>query len=88
MAHFDVHAEVQRRHLQDRVIITGYLETDEELTDHLAACDVSLNLRWPTARETSGPWLRALAAGTPDHRHRSRPHGRCAVAGSEDVEDE
>src|SRR2546430_12142591 len=29
---------------------------------HLAACDVTLNLRWPTARETSGPWLRALAA--------------------------
>ena len=65
MAHFDVHAEVQRRHLADRVIITGYLESDEELTDHLAACDVSLNLRWPTARETSGPWLRALAAGRP-----------------------
>jgi hypothetical protein len=26
---------------------------------------VSLNLRWPTARETSGPWLRALAAARP-----------------------
>jgi hypothetical protein len=24
---------------------------------------VTLNLRWPTARETSGPWLHALAAG-------------------------
>jgi hypothetical protein len=24
---------------------------------------VSLNLRWPTALETSGPWLRALSAG-------------------------
>ena len=35
------------------------------LTAHLAACDVSLNLRWPTAREMSGPWLRALAAGRP-----------------------
>ena len=42
------------------VVDTGYLETDEELTDHLiAACDVTLNLRWPTARELSGPWLRA-----------------------------
>jgi len=48
----------------DGVVVTGYLE-DAELTDHIAAVDVSLNLRWPTARETSGPWLRALAAGTP-----------------------
>lgn len=31
----------------------------------IAAVDVSMNLRWPTARETSGPWLRALAAGRP-----------------------
>jgi glycosyltransferase involved in cell wall biosynthesis len=45
------------------VTLTGFLETDDELTDHIAACDVTLNLRWPTARETSGPWLRALAAG-------------------------
>jgi glycosyltransferase involved in cell wall biosynthesis len=29
----------------------------------LAAVDVSLNLRWPSALETSGPWLRAIAAG-------------------------
>jgi glycosyltransferase involved in cell wall biosynthesis len=29
----------------------------------IAAADVSLNLRWPTAREMSGPWVRALAAG-------------------------
>jgi glycosyltransferase involved in cell wall biosynthesis len=65
MAHFDVHAEIQRRDLGSRVIVTGYLESDDELTEHLVACDVSLNLRWPTARETSGPWLRALAAGRP-----------------------
>ncbi len=48
----------------DRVTITGYID-DEDLTDHIASVDVSLNLRWPTARETSGPWLRALAAGKP-----------------------
>ncbi|HEY7057889.1 MAG TPA: glycosyltransferase family 4 protein [Vicinamibacterales bacterium] len=64
-AHFDVDAEIGRRGLRDRVTRTGYLATDAELTDHLAACDVSLNLRWPTARETSGPWLRAMAAGRP-----------------------
>ncbi len=64
-AHYDVAAEIAARALQDRVTTTGYVESDEALTDHLAACDVSLNLRWPTARETSGPWLRALAAGRP-----------------------
>jgi glycosyltransferase involved in cell wall biosynthesis len=64
-AHYDVAAEIAVRGLTDRVTITGYLADDEELTAHLAACDVSVNLRWPSARETSGPWLRALAAGRP-----------------------
>jgi glycosyltransferase involved in cell wall biosynthesis len=50
--------------IADRVIVTGYVD-ETELTDHIASADVSLNLRWPTARETSGPWLRALAAGKP-----------------------
>jgi glycosyltransferase involved in cell wall biosynthesis len=57
-AHYDVAAEIG-----PGVTLAGYLDTDAELTDHIAACDVCLNLRWPTARETSGPWLRALAAG-------------------------
>ncbi len=64
-AHFDLAGEIQRRALADRVTTTGYVDTDEELTDCIAACDVSLNLRWPTAGEVSGPWLRALAAGKP-----------------------
>jgi glycosyltransferase involved in cell wall biosynthesis len=62
-AHYSPAADVAALGLGDRVTLAGYIETDEALTDHLAACDVSLNLRWPTARETSGPWLRALAAG-------------------------
>jgi glycosyltransferase involved in cell wall biosynthesis len=62
-AHYDVVADIAALGLEDRVTLTGYLDTDAELTEHLAACDVSLNMRWPTARETSGPWLRALAAG-------------------------
>jgi glycosyltransferase involved in cell wall biosynthesis len=61
--HYDVRADIAAHGLNDHVIVTGYLESDEALTDHLAAADVSLNLRWPTAGETSGPWLRALAAG-------------------------
>ena len=61
----------------DRVTLTGYLRADAELTDHLAACDVSLNLRWPTARETSGPWLRALAAGSATSSPTSSTWGTC-----------
>jgi glycosyltransferase involved in cell wall biosynthesis len=62
-AHYDAHADIAARVLTDRVTITGYVESDAELTDHFAAADVSVNLRWPTAGEISGPWLRALGAG-------------------------
>ena len=64
-SHYDVAADVGRRHLQDRVILTGYLESDAAFTEYVSACDVSINLRWPTAREISGPWLRAIAAARP-----------------------
>jgi glycosyltransferase involved in cell wall biosynthesis len=60
--HYDVMADVVRRGLENHATVTGYIKSDNELTEHVAACDVSLNLRWPTAREVSGPWLRALAA--------------------------
>jgi glycosyltransferase involved in cell wall biosynthesis len=63
--HYDVTADVRRRGLDGRTTITGYLASDGDVTSHLAACDVSVNVRWPTAREMSGPWLRALAAGRP-----------------------
>ena len=63
--HFDASDAVRARGLGARVTTTGYLPDDRELLDHMAACDVSINLRWPTAREMSGPWLRALAAGLP-----------------------
>jgi glycosyltransferase involved in cell wall biosynthesis len=62
-AHYDIVADLAAHGLADRVTLTGYLARDEVLTDHIAACDATLNLRWPTARETSGPWLQALAAG-------------------------
>jgi hypothetical protein len=39
---------------------------DTETFDRaIAAVDVTINLRWPSALETSGPWLRALAAARP-----------------------
>jgi glycosyltransferase involved in cell wall biosynthesis len=62
---YDAAADAAARGLADRVTIAGYLESDAELTDAIAASDVVVNLRWPTAREVSGPWLRALAAGKP-----------------------
>ena len=58
-------AQLGHSRLDQHVIVTGYLDTEDDLTDAIAAVDVTLNLRWPTARETSGPWLRALAAGKP-----------------------
>jgi len=54
---------------------TYVLDTLDDATfdDTVAAVDVCLALRWPTALETSGPWLRALAAARAtvivDHAH-------------------
>ena len=63
--HYDVAADVARLRLEEHVHVTGYVEDGADFTDLVAACDVSVNLRWPTAREVSGPWLRALAAARP-----------------------
>jgi glycosyltransferase involved in cell wall biosynthesis len=63
--HYDVRADLDARGLTGRAVLTGYLESEEELTDCIAASDIAVNLRWPTAREVSGPWLRCLAAGKP-----------------------
>jgi glycosyltransferase involved in cell wall biosynthesis len=63
--HYDLCEDIRSRRLEGCVTLAGYLEDDSDFTDHVAACDVSLNLRWPTAREVSGPWIRALAAGIP-----------------------
>jgi len=44
--------------------VTRMLTADDaEFDRSIAACDVTLNLRWPTALETSGPWVRGLAMG-------------------------
>jgi glycosyltransferase involved in cell wall biosynthesis len=46
----------------DRVRATGHVD-DAEIGAYLAASDVCLCLRWPTALETSASWLHCLAAG-------------------------
>ena len=55
---------VAEHRLDNRVHVTGHV-ADDRIADHLAAADVCLCLRWPTAGETSASWLRALAAGRP-----------------------
>jgi glycosyltransferase involved in cell wall biosynthesis len=50
--------------LGDAVSCLGRVD-DREFDAAIAAADVALTLRWPSALELSGPWLRALAAGTP-----------------------
>ena len=62
-SHYDLRDDISRRSLGTAVVTTGYIENEDELTSLIAASDVTLNLRWPTARELSGPWLRSLAAG-------------------------
>jgi glycosyltransferase involved in cell wall biosynthesis len=60
----DLPALLSRHQLEDAV--THLDDPDDEAFDQaIAAVDVSLNLRWPSALETSGPWLRALAAARP-----------------------
>jgi hypothetical protein len=44
--------------------MTGFVP-EEDLPGYLAAVDVVVSLRWPSGRETSASWLRALAAGRP-----------------------
>jgi glycosyltransferase involved in cell wall biosynthesis len=57
--------ELRRLDLEGSTTVTGYIDRDEDLDGCIAAVDVALTLRWPTAREISGPWLRALALGKP-----------------------
>jgi glycosyltransferase involved in cell wall biosynthesis len=45
-------------------VVAGELD-DLAFDRAVAAVDVVISLRWPSAGETSGPWLRALSAGRP-----------------------
>jgi glycosyltransferase involved in cell wall biosynthesis len=63
--HYDLASDIARHGVGDWTTVTGYLPDEDDLTACIAATDVALNLRWPTAREISGPWLRALAVAKP-----------------------
>ena len=61
--YFDFDSGLDRR-LLDGVTVTGRLDLEHFLW-HMAACDVAVNLRWPTAGETSGTLIRLLGLGKP-----------------------
>jgi glycosyltransferase involved in cell wall biosynthesis len=63
--HYGLAADVAGHGLDTCTTLTGYLEDGDELDACIEASDVGLTLRWPTAREVSGPWLRCLALGKP-----------------------
>ncbi len=61
---YDVHAVIARAGLADLVTVTGYVDR-ATFEDYVAAADICLNLRHPTAGETSASLLRLLGAGRP-----------------------
>ena len=62
--HFDVKAEAEAAGVADAVTIAGRV-SDEEFWLYAFASDLCLNLRYPSAGETSATLLRLLACGRP-----------------------
>jgi glycosyltransferase involved in cell wall biosynthesis len=62
----DVEAEARGHGLRlgEDVLLRGYVSEDE-LWSLMAACDVCVNLRWPTMGETSAAAIQVLALGKP-----------------------
>lgn len=50
--------------LEGEVVLPGRL-ADDAFVEHMAACDLLVQLRWPTRRETSGVLIRAMQLGLP-----------------------
>ncbi len=61
---YDPSRQISMLGLGDRVKSTGYVSQDDFYL-YLAASDVCLNLRYPTAGETSASLLRIMGAGVP-----------------------
>lgn len=60
----DLEGDARRLGVADRVHITGFLDYSE-FEAAISACDLCVNLRYPTAGETSASLLRVLAVGRP-----------------------
>ncbi len=63
-SHYNVKAMIQALGLEAKTQLTGYA-SGEAYRDYLAAADVCINLRYPTAGETSASLLRIMGAGRP-----------------------
>jgi len=60
---YDLSALLDRHpNVRSRCRITGYL-TEAELNECISACDILVNLRFPSVGESSGTLARAMAAG-------------------------
>lgn len=63
-SNYDPGRQIEMLGLTDRVQSTGYVSA-QDFPYYLAASDVCLNLRYPTAGETSASLLRIMGAGVP-----------------------
>ncbi len=61
-ANYNVGRQIEALGLGKRVVVTGHVDTTT-FNDYLAAADVCLNLRYPSAGETSAALLRIMGAG-------------------------
>jgi glycosyltransferase involved in cell wall biosynthesis len=61
---FDVGRRLERLGLTEGVELLDYV-AEERMWSLMAACDVLVNLRYPTMGETSGSVIRALSLGRP-----------------------
>ncbi|HEV7784558.1 MAG TPA: glycosyltransferase family 4 protein, partial [Thermoanaerobaculia bacterium] len=89
--HFDFE-RVFTAELRQGVTITGRLELDRFLL-YMQACDVAVNLRHPTAGETSGTVIRLLGLGKPlivsnSGAFAEYPDDCCAKVDLDDTEEE
>ena len=62
--HYPLRSLIAELGLADCVALLGYLP-QSEFVETMAGTDISVNLRWPTAGETSGSLLWSLALGKP-----------------------
>ena len=74
---FDVGRRLERLGLTEGVERLDYVP-EERMWSLMAACDVLVNLRYPTMGETSGSVIRALSLGKPLRRLRRRLVQRAA----------
>lgn len=60
----DLEKEAERLGISDKVIVTGYITLDE-YKQYMRACDICVNLRYPTNGESSANLQRILGMGIP-----------------------